>query len=906
MFRARHIEPSQVATYESVKYQDILDDLVMVTDQDVLRHAQATADGDSSMVATEFSFALLEATNEMIKNTNLRMVEDNPTALTDLQYFYPMESENISDQQQPTPIVEKLQSQPIPSAEATTNALDDSVINTSITDLSSILQFQSIQSPTHQDMSTVELITPIRPTKTISSKSPDQSIDFESLLPPSKSVDSHPNDPTQSYSPISDTFILSTNSLQEQSQPTETAMSPRPCILFEPISSSSNPPSPMKSSQNEMIIDSGRLDDSHSENTHLINHDEQIEELLRDSTNKTYEIIENQGHTPLKNHLVIADVNQLIEQIESSETDPKRTELLEQTFSRYQEKYQLHLQHQQKISTKKSQEQSLTIPPVKLKLNSIYSQQTLKLKEERISPSPPPPPPSSNHQTEDQPPPTPPPPVERPPLKITIRTKLPTSVPSPKEKTPNKQKRKSKKKKSHHHPQHQQNAKKAKTIADQLETEYAGLTRFERPLAQLYHQQSPPTSDETFPKDEAIISSLPPPPLSRSESQSSSTLHSGFMIDEQTPPSSITSNEHKQSPPPLLLTQAKAEKVRNNYSHLFNNDIHHEHQSNDSFVTPPPEIDLNHQQQQKQQSYENFCSFSNSPNKQRHHQRKSSVTSSSSSRSVTTTDYAIDTQALEPVSPTPISTSKQKHSRNSSASSTNYNDVSPSYFDHQQARQTKDYHSKKSSSSSNRASRPTSSSHIYPQSRSLSNHNYRPAPEPPLLPPVIPPPPSALHLDPYAQSYHHPFASRAAPPPPAYFNFPFPHPFLNPHSTSAPSHYHHQSMKYPPHHHHPHHHHHHHSSHGYPTHQQQYSYHPHLQRHPQYNNSNYMCKFLLTYRSISSTHSLSNFQLLVIIIHSTDSIVFLSLYSLMHDHEQISSIRRTNHRHMQILFKCVY
>jgi hypothetical protein len=30
----------------------------------------------------------------------------------------------------------------------------------------------------------------------------------------------------------------------------------------------------------------------------------------------------------------------------------------------------------------------------------------------------------------------------------------------------------------------------------------------------------------------------------------------------------------------------------------------------------------------------------------------------------------------------------------------------------------------------------------------------------------------------------------------------------------------------------------------YPTHQQQFSYHPHLQRQQQYNNSNYMCKFI--------------------------------------------------------------
>ena len=858
-FRARHIEPSQVATYESVKYQDILDDLVMVTDQDALRHAQAAADGDPAVIASEFSFALLEATNEMIKNTNLEVVQDNATALTELQYFYPIQPEIVPDkqqevlperqqqQQQPIVILERLQSELIPSTDATTNALNDSVIGTSITDLSSILQYQSIQSPAHQDTSTMELITPVRPTKTMSSKSPDQSNDLDSLLPPSKLPDSHQNDAGQNYSPISDTLALSSNSSQQQQQlpPTETMMSPRPSILFEPISSSSNPPSPMKTSQNEMIIDSGRLDESTSEQADLINHDERIEELLRDSTNDPYEIIENQGQTCLKNHTVTTDINQLIEQLDSSQTDPKRVEILEQNFSRYQEKYHLHLQHQKKVSSKKSQEQSSTIPPVKLKLNSIYAQQTLTMKEEQESPSPPPLlPPPSDQQTDD---PSPPLPVERPPLKITIRTKLPTSVPSPKEKTPKKKKHKSKKKKSHHH-HHHQNPKKTKTAADQLETEYAGLTRFERPLAQLYHQQSPPTSDETLPKDENAIPSLQAP-FSRSESQSSSTLHSGFLIDEQTPPSSITSNEHKQSPPPLLLTQTKNEKVKNNYSHIFNYETNHEHQNNGTFVTPPPEIDLNLQQQAKHHTYENFCSFSSSPNKQRRQQRQSSVTSSSSSRSITNTDYSIDTQALEPVSPTPISTSKPKHSRNSSASSVNYTDGSPSYFEHQQARQTKDYPAKKSSSSLNRTSRPIMSSHMYPQSRSLSNHGYRPPQEPPatLLPSVLPPPPPpppTLHLDPYAQSYHHPYASQAAPPA-AFFNFPFPHPFLNPHSTPAPSHYHshhHHSMKYP--HHHNHHHHHHQpSSHGYPAHHQQYSYHhPHLQRQQPYNNSSYMCK----------------------------------------------------------------
>jgi len=39
---ARHIEPSQVATFESAKYSDLLDELGIVTDQDVLTHAQTT------------------------------------------------------------------------------------------------------------------------------------------------------------------------------------------------------------------------------------------------------------------------------------------------------------------------------------------------------------------------------------------------------------------------------------------------------------------------------------------------------------------------------------------------------------------------------------------------------------------------------------------------------------------------------------------------------------------------------------------------------------------------------------------------------------------------------------------------------------------------------------------------
>ena len=817
----------------------------MVTDQDALIHAQATTEDDPSVVATDFSFALIDATNEMMKNTNIEIVEASSSTYPEIQYFYPIEQEqellqkqlencqdkqdNIlpEEQQQPIVILERLQSQIIASVDLTKNVLEDSVINpTSITDLSSILQFQSINSPTRHETSTVELITPIRPTK-----------------PKSPHLNVLHNDPALAYSPISDTLAISSNSLAEQLRTTE---SPKPSILFEPISSSSNPSSPIASAQNEMIIDSGRLDDLHSEENDSTNNDEQIEELLRDTTSdKQYEIIENQGQTLMKNNVVIDDVNQLIDQIEPSDIDLKRTELLEQTFCRYQEKYQLTLQRQHEISSQQSDEQSPIIPPVKLKLNSIYSEKKLKKKKKRRSTSS-----SSKRQTDDQTSSSSaPPPVERPPLKITIRTKLPVPVPSSEEKTRDKHTHKSKKRKNRRHGQHQHHEhhqKKTKTVEEKQETEYAGLTRFEQPLAKLYHQQSPPTIGEILPKEDNHSS---PPALAQSESQST-TYHSGFMIDEQTPPSSITSNEHKQSPPPLLITQTKTEKLKTNYSHLFDYDSNHEHQNNDTYITPPPEIDLN--LHHKSNSYDNFCSFSNSPNKKKHHQRKSSIASSSSSKSLTNTDYGIDIQAAEPVSPTPISASKQKHSHHSSTSSTSYNDISPNYFEHQQQRHMRDYYSRKSSSvsssSSNRSSRTTgstsSSSQMYPQSRSLSNHSYRTSQEtPPLLPPILPPPPPPLHLDPYAQSYHHAFAPRAAPP--SYFNFPFPHPFLNAHPTPAPSHYH-------PHHH-PMNYHHHHSSHGYPTHQQPYSYHPHLQRQQQYNNSNYMCKFILNrFNSIES------------------------------------------------------
>ncbi|CAF3731476.1 unnamed protein product, partial [Rotaria sordida] len=808
---ARHIEPSQVATYESSKYQDILDDLVMVTDQDALRHAQATAADDPSVVSTDFSFVLLEAANEIMKNTNIQIVEENSTVFNELQYFYPIENEqtnlekqletyenkqqNESEQQeQPIVILEKLQSEILTSTNLTENVLNDSI--------NDILQYDQIHSPINHEQSTTELITPIKnlSNNLLTTKSPNNNNSELSLTNRSN------NEEITSYSPISDTLIISTNFIQQQLQSIEPIT--KSSIMFEPISSPSNPSSPIPK---EIILDSGHLNELHSDKIDSFNNDE-IEELLCDTINNNnnqYEIIENQGQTSIKNSIIIDNIDQLIEQIEPSSSSSKRLELFEQTFIRYQKKYYLNLKYQQNILFNKLHEQHLTIPTVNLK----YPIENFFIKEiEEQSSSP------KQH-------------IERPSLKITIRTKLPI------QNSLDKKIRKIKKKKFH-----QQNKKKSHNN-NQIETEYAGLTRFEQPLAQLYHQPSPPTSNETLlPKNEILTSPLST--IQQNDLQISTNIHSGFMINEQTPPSSIISSiEHKQNSPPLLINQTKNEKLTTNYSDLLNNNNNnnnnndHHHQNNNTFITPPPEIDHNNLIQQKSNTYENFCQqFSNSSNKKKHRHRKSSITSSTSSKSLTNLDYAIDTEELEPVSPTPllITANKQKHLHNqsqSSTSSSNYNDISPPYFEHQQQKYIKDHHSKKSSSSSsssNRSSRITSSQ-IYQQSRSLPNHNYRTSQEPPLIPPILPvppPPPPPIHIDPYVQTYHH----FAPPPPPPYFNFPYPHPFLNPHSTTS-AHFHPHSMKY--HHHHPHIH----PSHAYP---QQYPYHAHLQRQQQYNNSNYM------------------------------------------------------------------
>ena len=65
----------------------------MVTDQDALRHAQAAAADDPTIESTDFSFALLEATNEIIKTANIQIIGESSAAFNELQYFYPIEQE---------------------------------------------------------------------------------------------------------------------------------------------------------------------------------------------------------------------------------------------------------------------------------------------------------------------------------------------------------------------------------------------------------------------------------------------------------------------------------------------------------------------------------------------------------------------------------------------------------------------------------------------------------------------------------------------------------------------------------------------------------------------------------------------------------------------------------------------
>ena len=638
----------------------------MVTDQDVLSHAQAAAASDPSIVSTEFSFALIEATNEIIKETQIELLNDTTDALNQLQYFYP------------------------PSQQPPIAVLDESLLE--------------VQTPS--DQVTTEVINDVIPPK--SPVVELQPIDFDALLPA-------PSPPTtSSYSPISDTLALSSRSLPRLAEPTN---------LSE-----------------EVVIDSGRLDQFPSAERDLPASDGTIEDLL-DETNK--------------------DSYQPIEDREQS-TTAKVVRSLETTFTRYQQKYQSNLKRRREMRSKDTREQSLSIPKMKFKLNSIKA---AKKKTKRKLLPPPPPIVTVKQLAEEE--------EERPPLKITIRTSR-LSADERQETRP-------------------------------METECpVDPTPFEPPpppAAEEVCQALATASNDTDLKNE--IRSPSPPVDTQIDllcpSQSSSIRHSGFLIDEHTPPSSITSIEHKHSPPPLLSAQMVSEKLKSSYSHLFTADTHpDQEQNNETFTTPPPENDF-HPQTQKRFSSETSYSCSPIRHKKSHQQRTSSVTSSTSSKSLSTTDYALDTEALEPVSPTPLSKSKSKHSQ--SSGSTASAEVSPNYYHHHSSKHSRDHHSstKHSSSSSNRSSKPSSA-------RSSSNHHYRSRQE---SPPVPPPP--------YPHPYHH-FA-----PPAAFFNYPYPHPNMVPPPQYYPRHH---SSK----------HHRQYSSRDYPP---PFPYHP----QQQYNGPNYMRRF---------------------------------------------------------------
>ncbi|UJR16302.1 hypothetical protein I4U23_003208 [Adineta vaga] len=750
---ARHIEPSQVATYESVKYQDILDDLVTVTDQDVLSHVQAAAvaANDTTVITTDFSFALIEATNEIIKTADIEGAEETASAFVDLQYFYPtIEQEQELLQKQLEQCEHKVEPEPEPEpmlqpepehelADIPEDKFDSEINptadspksedNSAITDLASILQINQTHSsspikeisseidydallppPTPSPpsppppppptllpsqlqpmLSLSQLQSTIPPPSQLSPTLPTPQLQpplpHPTLLRPPAPVQPPPIPPPSLSSSLSSTTTSTTNfsTLPEQ-------ISRKACIIFEPILSPTNPASPIKPAEDELVLDSGCLTGSSSIERPEPLDTNQIEELLNETSENQFDVIENQGQTmslsSSPTHLTSDNLDDFIEQVE----EPAE-KLLEKNFLHYQQIYQ-------ESQKKTPKEQYSPIPSVKLKLNSIYPKPK---KKRKTSPAP-------VLVCENV----------RPPLKIKIRTKLPLPPlpePSPpKEEQPpslsplllpppavkikiRKPIKKPKRKKSSIDDQLDREAKLS------LKTEYAGLTRFEQSLAQLYHTQSSPDTR------------VPPTP---GENEDLPILPN----KQDTPPT----NELKQ-----VNSAISSENQMKKLAHLFNYDD--EPLNNNTFITPPPEIDthIHHHTHAQQQLQKTSNDIEQSPK-------------------------------------------KMKKSK-------------PNSF------HNKEYYS---------ASRKTE--HL---------------PQPP-----APPPP--IHMDPYAQPYHH-FDARTAP----FFNFPFPNPFMNPHPPAPPApppsnHFHHNAMKY------------HYPTHNYPPHQQQFSYHPHLQRQQQYNNTNYM------------------------------------------------------------------
>ena len=572
---ARHLEPSQVATYESSKYQDILDDLVTVTDQDVLSHVQAAVAANGT---TDFTFALLEATNEIMKSTEIEVAEEAASTFVDLQYFYPIEQEQELLQKQLEQCEEKQQPEIepeeeeeddddpddddediLPSNDSPKSVEDD---NPPITDLTSILQISQtrsappIKQPTPPPPPTMSFNVLLPPPPPEPPSVPTPKIDFDSLLPPepppppTKTIDYNSLLPAEPPPPPSK---MDFNTLLPPEPPPVIEMPPVPeptsrkaCIIFEPILSPAQ--------DDELVLESGCVPDPSVEKSNSLDNT-QLEELLNDpqenrleeffpdeSEDHSYEIIENQGQTSPSANITVDNLDHLIEEIE----EPTK-KLLEKNFFHYQKVYH-------ESQKKKSPEQYSPIPSVKLKLKSIYPKAKKKRKH---SPSPVP-------LDENL----------RPPLKIKIRTKLPSPPPSIKEQSPpppplpkikiRKPIKKIKRSK-----------KSSPSIDDQLEseaklaskTEYAGLTRFEQSLAQRYHQPSSPDTR------------IPPTPGENED---------------------VISIPYQQDTPPTMINATSPHHPNKKLSHLFNYDG--ESLNNNTYITPPPEIETNIQQHKSSHS----------------------------------------------------------------------------------------------------------------------------------------------------------------------------------------------------------------------------------------------------------------------------------------------------------------
>ena len=756
---ARHLEPSQVATYESVKYQDILDDLVTVTDQDVLSHVQAAvADNET----TDFSFALLAATNEIIKTTEIEVAEETASTFVDLQYFYPIEQEQELLQKQ----LEQCEEEPsvpeqvtegedeedddeedeediLPSNDSPKSVEND---NPTITDLTSILQISQARSPTPvKEPSSLPLPAPtidfndllppepsppppaidynaLLPPK--SPPVPTPKIDYNTLLPPKSSpaptskIDFNTLLPPKS-SPAPTSKIDYNNLLPPKSSPVPTpkvdynsllppksSPAPTPKIDFNTLLPPDPPPPPP-------VVELPSVLETTSRKACII-----FEPILSPAQD---ELVLESGCVP--DPSIEKPTNSLDNtQIEELLNDPQENHLDE--F--FREDSPVH--RDEHVENENQTSPSAIIPddnlddlveetgePTEkileknfLHYQKVYHESQKKKPKEQYSPIPSvklklnsiyPKQKKKRKHSPSPPPPPPLPPLDeniRPPLKIKIRTKLPSPPPAIREPSP---------------PPPPPPLPKIK---------------IRKPIKKVKRsKKSPPSLDDQLETEAKLSSKTEYAGLTRFEQSLAQRYHQQTSPDTRIPPTPGENEDvnlipHQQDTPPTTANASSPVNANKKLSHLFNYDG--DSLNTNTYITPPPEIEANIHQQHKTSSQ-------------------------------------------------PIGQSPKKSKKT-----------------HQNSSNKKDFYSS--------GKRPQ-------------------------ILPAPPPTQPAIHMDPYAQSFHH-FDPRTSP----FFNFPFANPFLNPHST--PSHFHQNPMKY-----------------HYPTHQPPFSYHPHLQRQQQYNNPNYMRKFFV-------------------------------------------------------------